>query len=265
MKYSIIANDYPESLELVKTLNNELKNDNDLTLDDKNPELVFVIGGDGTFLKAINKYNNQLEKIRFYPIKKGGIGFYTNHNIVEDDNDVKKILAIDKCKHTYEYPLLEVKIDDKTIYTINEAKILNDISPQQLDIYINDEKLESFKGSGLVFSTPSGTTGFMKSVGGAIIYPNLDLFEMQEISPVSTVIFKTINSPIIFSKEQVIKIKNSENLKDKDNLKVISDAKQIATDFKEAKISLSNKKVRIIATKMVDRTTLLKDIFVINK
>lgn len=43
--------------------------------DDNNPDIVCVIGGDGTFLSAIHKYIHRLDKTIFTGIHTGTLGF----------------------------------------------------------------------------------------------------------------------------------------------------------------------------------------------
>lgn len=260
MKYAIVKNDYPESTTLASNLEAELKSTAWMN-DEQNPDYVFVIGGDGTFLKAVHQFNHYLDQVKFYPVKNGGIGFYTNHNLFPPhESDLKTMLCLDQCQVT-QFPLLEVSVDQKTFYSINEVKILNDVAPQQLSIYVNDEKLEDFKGTGIVFATPSGTTGYLKSTNGAIIYPtDLALFEMQEIAPVSTVLFRTIHAPMIFSEQEVLRVVATTS-KQTNNL-IVSDAKVIGNSFQEIKVKLSAIKLAVVTTNKISRTALLKDIFV---
>ena len=263
MKYSIVKNDYPESLDLANQLTEQLTSDQAWVVDDENPDYVFVIGGDGTFLKAVKQFNHLLAQIKFYPIKKGGIGFYTNRNLF-DPKELKTNLNLNECQIN-KYPLLEVKIDEKTFFVINELKVLNDVVPQQFSIFVNDEKLENFKGTGVVFATPSGSTGYLKSINGAIIYPtSQELFEMQEVAPVSTVLFHTINAPIIFSHEETIRLTQINSLKVNDALTVVGDAGIIATTFATIEVKISAIKLKIITTNKINRAALLKDIFVGN-
>lgn len=42
-------------------------------------------------------------------------------------------------------------------------------------MYVNDDYLQYFRGSGLIFATASGSTGYMKAINGAIILANTPL------------------------------------------------------------------------------------------
>lgn len=262
MKYAIIKNAYFDSQQIEQELLTLFANHPEFSQDLINPEYVFVIGGDGTFLEAVRQFASCLDKIIFVPIKLGGIGFYTNHNTIAELKEVIPFLTNDEHFDFVKYALLEVNYDNKVAYAINEIKITNNIKPLNLEICINDEKLESFKGTGLVFSTPSGSTGFMKSAGGAIIYPNAGLYEMQELFAVSTNKFRTLNAPIIFSEQQKIKLKISDLI----GVYLSADTHDIAFSQDEIFVHLSSLSIKVLTTKKEkpSKTKILNDIFVLN-
>jgi len=263
MRFNIIRNDYPDSVKMAKNLELIAKKKVNCHLDVKNPEYVFIIGGDGTFLKAVSQYNDQLEKIKFIPIKFGGIGYYTNLNRESEIVDLEHFFN-EKYYKEIELPLLAVTTEQKTFYAINEVKIINSSKPINLEILVNNDLLENFKGSGLAFSTGSGSTGYTRSVGGAIIYPNIDLFQMVELAPVSTAIFRTINSPIIFSKQQKITVNNF--LDDNKKTVLIIDTVMQKESPKILKLDIADFKLKLISlnskTQEINKTKFLNEIFV---
>lgn len=261
-KYAVVSNDYPESLKIKADLMKLIQKDSQCSqTDDGHPDFVFVIGGDGTFLNAVHQYTDYLDKIVFIPIKFGGIGFYTNHNSAKDFKTIFKTGIPEKQKY-FEYSLLEIKSQNQVNYSINEIKIVNNVRPLNLDVYVNDGLLETFKGTGLVFSTPSGSTGFSKSAGGAIIYPDIDIYEMLELFPVSTNKFRTLNAPIIFSPNQIIKIK----LEKPQDVVISLDTRNLKFEGDEVIVQLSKKKVKVmsLSQEKLTKTELLNSIFVLN-
>ncbi|KNG79122.1 NAD(+)/NADH kinase [Mycoplasma sp. HU2014] len=260
MKYSLVTNNYDKTNSIKNELI-ELLNKNNFVEDEKNPDIVFVIGGDGTFLVAIHKYQHLLDKLVFAPIKFGGIGFYTNKNRIED---LQEAICCDLLKNANitQLGLLEVNFNDKKVYAINEIKVTNHTRPLTTKIYINDELLEEFKGTGLVFATPSGSTGFMKSANGAIIYPEVSLYEMQELMPVSTNKFRTLNAPVIFSDQQQIKLE----LDSLDKVGLSADTFEYDLESKNLLVKLSSKKINLLnlSKHKISKTEILNDIFVLN-
>lgn len=50
------------------------------------------------------------------------------------------------------------------------------------DVYIKEELFERFRGDGLAISTPTGSTAYNKSVGGAVVHPSINAMQLAEIA-----------------------------------------------------------------------------------
>jgi NAD+ kinase len=61
-----------------------------------------------------------------------------------------------------------------------------------LDVYINEQFLTTFRADGLIVSTPTGSTAYNLSAGGPILYPTMANFILTPICP-----FTLSNRPII--------------------------------------------------------------------
>ncbi|ASZ08951.1 NAD(+) kinase [Mesoplasma chauliocola] len=256
MKYSIVKNDYEESKKIAVELN-ELLKAKKWKEDNKKPDYIFVVGGDGTFLKAVEIYNTIVNKVTFVPIKSGGIGFYTNHNRI---SDVKEIISDIENQKPIEISVLEA--NDYKI--VNEIKIINSLRPLEADVLIDGELLETFKGTGLVFSTSGGSTGFSKSHNGAVIIDENNIFQMLEIAPISNNNFRTMNAPIIFSRKHTVEVV----IKKANDVEIIVDSKKCKVpNHKTIKIKLSDKNIKMISknSEKLTKTKILNSIFTTNK
>lgn len=194
------------SIELAIKMTNYLV-DHGLIEDEKNPDLVISIGGDGTMLKAIHFYLDKLDKVAFVGVHTGTLGFYTDFTELEVDQLLEYIVK-DEYK-TIAFNLLEVKVDHSKginkYYAINEARIENNKKTQVIDIYIDGSYFETFRGNGLNFSTGTGSTGYNKSIGGPILHPKTNAYIMAEIAPINNVAYRTISSPLVLTDYQVTK------------------------------------------------------------
>lgn len=170
-KYAIIANDYQESAKLVSKIAKTLQNYG-LAEDIVNPEYVFVIGGDGTLLRAVNEFQDIIDEVYFIVIKSGSLGFYANYDEKTYSRAIDAI--INDTARIRQMPLLEIKYNNNIIrYALNEAKVVDHVKTIRTDIYVNNDLLEHFRGSGLVFSTKTGSTGYMRAINGSIIAANM--------------------------------------------------------------------------------------------
>ncbi|WP_339022522.1 hypothetical protein [Spiroplasma endosymbiont of Crioceris asparagi] len=249
--YNIIRNNYEKSITFEKALIAELDQEN-FQVDVKNPKYVFVIGGDGTFLRATSLYNQILNDVIFVPFNSGGVGYYTNKNRMIDLANIKTRI-INEVKKPIEYDLLEVVIDNKKTYVVNEIKMGNSSHPIEFVISINDVFLEKFKGEGVCASTATGSTGYMRSVGGSIILPkNQGIYEFIEIAPINSNRYRTLNSSIILTKNDVLSLETpSEFYVFQDTIKQKLKNKKIIIKIAEAKLKIISNFVTNNETKIL--------------
>lgn len=67
------------------------------------------------------------------------------------------------------------------------------------DVFIKDELFERFRGDGLSISTPTGSTAYNKSIGGAVLHPSINAFQLTEIASLNNRVFRTLGSPIVIA------------------------------------------------------------------
>lgn len=261
-RFTIIKNNYKNTDDLAKTLKKVLLDNNNI-FDEINPQYIFIIGGDGTFLKTVQQFQDKLSDIIFIPFKSGGSGYYTNKNEIKDISNILTQIN-NKSYNIISYELIEILNGKKTNFVCNEVKILDETKPTSIKIFINDEYLETFWGTGLVVSTSSGSTGYAKSINGAVILSKTNrLFQLQEIAPINTNKYRSLNSSIILSDEFSIKLefKNSGKI-------MICDTKpyEILSNFLE--IKSSSKKANVLVCKeqtLLSEIQILRDIFIKDK
>jgi len=173
-----------------------------LILNDEAPELVLSIGGDGTMLHAFHRYKERLEKVAFIGVHTGHLGFYADWRKDELD-ELLELIASGKPRLIH-YPLLQVEIE--TLEGRVEHLVLNEFTLKSADgtlvsaIHVNDEPFEMFRGDGIVISTPTGSTGYNKSLGGAVIHPSLEALQIAEIASINNRVYRTLGSSLILPK-----------------------------------------------------------------
>ncbi len=242
--------------ELSVKIANNLKTQINLIYDDTKPEVVITIGGDGTFIRACHKYPNAI----FFGIHTGHLGFYSNYG-VEDLAELVNTINSDYYE-IINMPLLTVEVfnNTKRIYqAINEMTIICPPRTLNLDVYINDKFFEHFRGTGLCISTPTGSTAYNKSLGGAIIDHNLKVMQLTEIASINSMSYKTINSPLVLGDNYTIELKPVGKYKfiflTIDNLSIE------LYNFKYLKAYLGNSFVRMATKKQIDFISRIKRSF----
>ena len=268
-KYFVYANSYSES-QAVKTKIYEFFNtcykrnlcQEHWIIDSKNPDLVFCVGGDGTLLHAIHQLQAKLATTIFVPIKSGSLCFYSTF---VKEKIIKFLPAV--LKKTFKvktFPLLEIEgCDHKKIsYALNEIRVVDNIKSLRCQVFINDDLLEYFRGTGLIFATASGSSGYMKAIGGAVIISEqTTLWEAKEIAPVNNSFSKTLINPFILDEHQEIRICGALRHK-----KIIADTylKRIPGDVLTIRVSKTKLKVMYNEVNMTTKTKLLRNAFALS-
>lgn len=210
MKIGIVSNDSDKTVATVKKLR-ELIEQANLTLDNKNPDIVVTVGGDGTLLSAFHRYAHLLNQVRFVGVHTGHLGFYTDWRDYELE-DLVESLVHDKGE-SVSYPLLDISAtyqgrkEPSHFIALNESTIKRINGTMVCDVYIKNEKFERFRGDGLCVSTPTGSTGYNKSVGGAVIHPRINAVQLTEMASINNRVFRTLSSPMIIPTDEWITLK----------------------------------------------------------
>lgn len=183
-------------------------------LDEKEPDIVISIGGDGTLLSAFHRYAHALDRVRFIGVHTGHLGFYTDWREFNLEELVES-LKEDKGEFI-QYPLLDVELIYKNkertshFLALNESTIKRVDGTLVCDVYIRDEHFERFRGDGICVSTPTGSTGYNKSIGGAVLHPRLEALQLTEMASLNNRVFRTLSSPMVIAPDEWIKIRPIE-------------------------------------------------------
>ena len=115
----------------------------------------------------------------------GSFRLYTDYLDSEVDQLIETLRKDSGAKISY--PLLNVKLtlaDDRSFTSIalNEAAIKRNEKTMAADVCLNDVLFESFRGDGLSVSTPTGSTAYNKSLGGAVLHPTIEALQLTEIA-----------------------------------------------------------------------------------
>ena len=194
--------------DLSLTIYNKLRKELDCiyTYDEEHPELVISVGGDGSMLYSVHKYEHMLDEVSFIGLHSGTLGFLTDYQKEELDAFIEDLKT--KEFEYYNRHLLQVKVGDDLYHALNEFRIENNMRAQVLDVYIDDEYLETFRGNGLCISTASGSTAYNKSLGGAILYSDAGMMQLSEIAGIHHNAYRSLGSSLVLDKKYTIRLES---------------------------------------------------------
>lgn len=149
-------------------------------------DLVTVVGGDGTMLKAAHAV--AARPVPLVGINLGRLGFLTDISPDDMADDLSAILQGDYQEE--ERLLLEaLLLRDKT--TVPCAPALNDVVVQKADggrliefeTHVDGKFVCAHRADGIIIATPTGSTAYALSGGGSILHPALDAITLVPICP----------------------------------------------------------------------------------
>lgn len=148
-------------------------------------ELVVVLGGDGTILRAAEMVRDQ--GVPLLGINLGHVGFLAE----ADRDDIHATVAkiVERSWHVEERMTLqvEVSIDGRVLWrswALNEASVEKRSRERMLELVleIDDRPLSTWGADGIVMATPTGSTAYAFSAGGPVVWPGVDALLLVPIS-----------------------------------------------------------------------------------
>ena len=167
-------------------------------------DIVLVIGGDGSFIHAAK--DAAVHKKPVLCVNAGNLAFLAGL----EGNELHLIEKLITGDYTSDKRMmLEIILkdgnDEKLLgYCLNDIAIarFGDIKLIDLDVYCNDKKINSYRGDGVVISTPTGSTAYSWSAGGPVIDPDLRCITL---TPICT--HSRLDRTFVFNEKSVITVK----------------------------------------------------------
>ncbi len=148
-------------------------------------DLLVSLGGDGTLLGLVRKSYGFDKPV--LGINAGNLGFLADIPIECVGDMVKRLLVGDY--RIDERMMIEGYIEydggREAFYAFNDVVITRPTIAHmiKLDAFIDDDWFNTYRGDGLIISTPTGSTAYNLSLGGPIVYPLSKVFIMTPVAP----------------------------------------------------------------------------------
>ena len=140
-------------------------------------ELVVVLGGDGTILRAAELV--RAADVPLLGVNLGHVGFLAEAEREDLDETVHRILERDYVVEERMTLAVRVKRGRTVVYetwALNEATVEKAARERMLEVVIeiDSRPLSSFGCDGVVVSTPTGSTAYGFSAGGPVVWPSVE-------------------------------------------------------------------------------------------
>src|SRR5215471_6090059 len=165
-------------------------------------EIVLVIGGDGTLLRAA-----ELARPAGTPllgVNLGHVGFLAEAEPDVLSDAVDRLLAghyIVEARMTIDVTIRQNGSVRATTWALNEATVEKAARERMLDLVteVDGRPLSRWGCDGLVFATPTGSTAYAFSAGGPVVWPDVEALLLVPISA-----HALFAGPMVVSPESVL-------------------------------------------------------------
>lgn len=212
----------PLALQLSKLVEEKLKALG-YVITSTEPDIVIGFGGDGTLIDFLrsSKYTTG---VKYIGVNCGTLGFLQDFDIQSVDDFVTNIPSYSKQKLDFISASICTDSGILNFDALNEFYICtsND-STLRMNISAMNEFLENYVGTGMIFSSATGSTARNISSIGTILFPTMEIFQMTPCEATFNSALRCLPKSICFPKEaKVCLVPNGNN-----NIKVIADGRKI--------------------------------------
>lgn len=205
-------------------------------------DLLITLGGDGTILSVAEEAAKA--GIPIFGINFGNVGFMTS---LEEKELDKLPLLLKKDLPVSSRMMLECTVGEETFYALNEFVIAPErgFHIVELDLFTGKKKLCHYRADGLIFNTPTGSTGYSFSAGGAVQDADFDSIGVKAVSS-----YLLINAHhMIFAPETVFTVKGATSEGGKITVCADGKAEKTVTATDTVKIRRAKHRLKLIFLK----------------
>ena len=167
-------------------------------------DLIISLGGDGTLLNIAPMVERP--DVPILGVNMGGLGFITE--VAVDELEAVLVKTLEGDYEVEQRMTLEVSVSSKRgkrqrFRVLNDAVIAKGARSRIIDLetYVGDDYLCTYRADGLIISTPTGSTAYTLAAGGPILEPTLGTIILSPICP-----HTLTHRPIVVSSKSAIRV-----------------------------------------------------------
>ena len=167
--------------------------------------ILIVLGGDGTILEAARRAAQRGTPI--LGVNMGRLGYMAELEMGELEQ-LPRLLTGDyqiEKRSMLRVEMLSGNELKSFCYALNDAVISNGSVSRIIDLELSEGGVHvaNYRADGLIIATPTGSTAYSMSAGGAIVDPRVECFCVTPICPHSF-----IARPLVFADRSTLEIRN---------------------------------------------------------
>ena len=170
-------------VDLIVTSDEAARHDLEARGNPEDAELVVVLGGDGTMLRALRTYLGA--GVPVLGVNFGRVGFLSSMQPEELETGLARAFAGELA--TVELPTLEVELaeNDGANVAVNDVVVTSGELGRMIELEwaVGGEDLGSVPCDGIICSTPSGSTAYNLSNGGPVLMWGIDALATTFVAP----------------------------------------------------------------------------------
>jgi NAD+ kinase len=168
-------------------------------------DLILVLGGDGTMISTARTIGDH--DVPVLGINYGGLGYLAEFRIEELYTALESILSGNYRLDRRVMLRVDLQRGDEAV---TSHRVLNDVVINksalariiEIEAYLNQQFVNSFRADGLIVSTPTGSTAYNLSAGGPVVFPSMNAIVITPICP-----FTLSNRPIVVPDDAAIELR----------------------------------------------------------
>jgi NAD+ kinase len=162
------------------------------------------LGGDGTLLAAARAVAGRV--IPIFPVNLGGLGFLTAITLDQLYPELERALHGEQRvvpRRMLHGDLVRAGQTIRSYEALNDIVIAKTQLARMIDLetYVDEQFISTFKADGLIVSTPTGSTAYSLSAGGPIVYPAVAAVCITPVCP-----HMLTNRPVLVPDNMVVRI-----------------------------------------------------------
>lgn len=158
-------------------------------------DLVVAMGGDGTVLRALDEFPGH----PVLAINYGTVGFLTAGDRDDLERILTQVLAGEFVRS--DRLILRCEYNGRVAHAVNEVLVRSTLRMISVDVFVNDARIRTIRGDGVIVGTPTGSTGYLLSTGAPLVMPDVNCFTLDGINE-----YNFSSRALILSPDSVIRL-----------------------------------------------------------